>query len=291
MKKNLPVYIVLFAISSVAIGTAATNSENFISACVEKKTGALRIASKCTKSEVSLKWNQRGPAGPQGIQGLPGANGEKGSMGEQGPKGETGQVGPAGLTGPAGAPGFSGGAGPAGPQGPAGLFNVYDATGTKLGPLVQGDSQGRWHVLWDGVPVPYSPTYGYVSDNLDGFYFMNPSCTGDVFYRINGIESETDTSTLVNDWQLMRRFSNSDPLFVSKVVSGARVRTDLMVAVNISARVETTTAYRMYSVDDLGATWNCEIRQTGGFSRFFRLALSSHPSPPDSVGPLVIRTN
>ena len=64
-----------------------------ISGCVNKKTGALRIAAKCSKDETQIKWNS---TGPQGIQGLPGDKGDSGATGAQGLQGPKGDVGPAG---------------------------------------------------------------------------------------------------------------------------------------------------------------------------------------------------
>ena len=59
-----------------------------IHACVNNKTGALRIASTCKKGESPLTFNQVGPAGPTG------ASGAMGVAGPAGPTGATGQVGP-----------------------------------------------------------------------------------------------------------------------------------------------------------------------------------------------------
>jgi hypothetical protein len=58
-----------------------------ISACLNKKTGAVRVVSskaKCKKSEKSLSWNGEGPAGKNGVNGNNGANGANGSNGTNG---------------------------------------------------------------------------------------------------------------------------------------------------------------------------------------------------------------
>lgn len=46
-----------------------------------KKGGALRIATKCKKSERSVSWNRTGPQGAQGAQGVQGAQGDTGPAG------------------------------------------------------------------------------------------------------------------------------------------------------------------------------------------------------------------
>jgi hypothetical protein len=120
----------------------ASSSTNEITGCVNKKSGALRIASKCTSSEKQISWNK---VGPQGISGPSGLMGETGTIGPQGLKGEKGidgPAGPVGLTGPqgpagAGIPGAQGPAGANGLQGPAGRqLVVRDSTGTLVGYLI-----------------------------------------------------------------------------------------------------------------------------------------------------------
>lgn len=142
MKKKFFLYVGLFALAGVAIGTAAPTPEEVISGCANKTSGVLRIAAKCSKSEVTLKWNKRGIEGKEGIQGLQGIPGEKGLSGDQGPKGEKGEKGEQGLTGAAGVgfagpPGANGTQGAAGAQGPAGQqLVVRDSVGTLVGYLI-----------------------------------------------------------------------------------------------------------------------------------------------------------
>ena len=280
MKSKLSLTLGVLAILGIAISAAAPNASSIISACVNKNSGSLRIATKCLKTETALKWNQ---FGEQGLQGLPG---EKGETGAQGLKGETGLTGPAGPAGPAG---MSGGSGPSGLQGPTGYFQVYDAAGTKLGPLVMGDAQSRWAVLWNGIPIPYFVTSGKVADNSDGYYYINSDCTGDVYFRIGSVLSETDTSTLAADWDLTRRFSNSDPLFVTKVESGSRVGTKLMVAVSSTARLQTKNIYHLGATDEAGNHYSCDAVNTTNYFRYFQMSLATYHSPADGVGPLTIR--
>jgi lamin tail-like protein/collagen triple helix repeat protein len=86
-------------------------SSAVIHACVNKKTGLVRIVAACRRGESSMTWN---------AQGARGANGAPGAAGPQGPAGPAGAAGAAGPKGDAGAQGAAGPAGPAGPQGPAG---------------------------------------------------------------------------------------------------------------------------------------------------------------------------
>ena len=120
----------------------ASSSSNEITGCVNKKSGTLRITSKCTSSEKQISWSKVGPQGIPGPQGLIGETGTVGPQGLKGEKGIDGLLGPVGLTGPQGpvGVGISGAQGPAGsigPQGPAGRqLVVRDSTGTLVGYLI-----------------------------------------------------------------------------------------------------------------------------------------------------------
>jgi hypothetical protein len=63
---------------------ATTKSSPVIRACANKKSGALRLASKCRKSERSVTWNKQGIPGPQGAAGAAGAKGITGAKGDTG---------------------------------------------------------------------------------------------------------------------------------------------------------------------------------------------------------------
>lgn len=67
------------------IAVAASSSNPVIRACANKKTGALRLASKCRHSERSVSWSQKGLEGPRGLTGATGATGGTGATGPQGP--------------------------------------------------------------------------------------------------------------------------------------------------------------------------------------------------------------
>jgi hypothetical protein len=82
----------LFA-ASTGLAIAATSTRPVIRACASKKTGALRLANRCRKSERSVSWSQ---TGPQGVRGLAGANGAAGSAGANGAAGAKGEQGPQG---------------------------------------------------------------------------------------------------------------------------------------------------------------------------------------------------
>lgn len=94
-----------------------------ISACVNAKSGAMRLETKkapCVTSrgrEQRISWNQVGPAGARGLAGPAGAPGPSGAPGASGEPGASGPSGPQGSPGAAGSPGASGSPGPAGVSG------------------------------------------------------------------------------------------------------------------------------------------------------------------------------
>lgn len=94
------VVLATFITTGVNHVTATTNTTS-VSACADKKTGALRLktAKKCKSTERSVTWSssatsgqtgaqgpagEQGPAGAQGIQGVQGAAGAQGSIGANG---------------------------------------------------------------------------------------------------------------------------------------------------------------------------------------------------------------
>src|SRR3954470_17222423 len=118
-----------------------------VSACVNKKSGIVRIAGACRSSERRLSWNLRGGRGAarSAVPVAPGAGGPAapaGPAGAAGAKGDAGAPGAVGAVGPAGAAGPHGPAGPSLPSleslngvgchlaGAAGVGSItYDATG------------------------------------------------------------------------------------------------------------------------------------------------------------------
>jgi hypothetical protein len=87
-----------------------------IHACVNKKTGLVRIVAACRRGERSMSWNTEGARGPSGAPGAAGPVGPAGLAGATGPRGDNGAQGAAGPAGPAGP---QGAAGPAGPSLPS----------------------------------------------------------------------------------------------------------------------------------------------------------------------------
>ena len=101
-----------------------------LNVCINKKTGALRVANKCTAAERKTVL---------GGVGARGEKGDKGDTGATGLTGETGAVGPQGAQGPAGTNGVNGVqgerglTGATGPQGPQGFTGATGATGSVSG--------------------------------------------------------------------------------------------------------------------------------------------------------------
>ena len=90
----MPTLVVLFAVTSFAIGAAGDDP---IKACVDKAKpgkGEVRIAGNCRKGERRVTWNVEGPRGPAGAAGAAGAPGAAGERGPEGPQGAQGPPGP-----------------------------------------------------------------------------------------------------------------------------------------------------------------------------------------------------
>ncbi|MGD0453649.1 MAG: hypothetical protein ABSB69_08620 [Solirubrobacteraceae bacterium] len=76
--------VVLLALAMAPASATAAPSSAAIYACVNKKSGAMRIVSakaKCRRGERRLSWGASGPAGPAGAPGAPGAAGKPGANG------------------------------------------------------------------------------------------------------------------------------------------------------------------------------------------------------------------
>jgi hypothetical protein len=82
-----------------------------IKVCINKKTGAIRAATKCTTSERSSSLGGPGPQGPKGDVGAVGPIGLVGPAGPIGPKGDVGPIGLQGVQGVAGPTGMTGATG------------------------------------------------------------------------------------------------------------------------------------------------------------------------------------
>ena len=116
------------SVIGVSANTASVAEEvaqgEVLTVCINKKTGAIKVANKCSKEE---RKTTLGGVGPQGVQG------EKGDTGETGAVGATGATGATGLQGATGATGFTGATGAQGPQGDRGFTGATGATGTVSG--------------------------------------------------------------------------------------------------------------------------------------------------------------
>lgn len=100
-----------------ALATSAPQGD-LLKVCIDKKTGAIRAASKCKTSERAYVL---GGPGPQGVQGIKGEKGDTGAQGIQGAKGEIGERGIQGIQGERGL------------QGDRGFTGLTGATGTVSG--------------------------------------------------------------------------------------------------------------------------------------------------------------
>jgi hypothetical protein len=178
--------IAAFALSSFTLISTniyfASSNSNEITGCVNKKTGLLRVATKCNTSEKPISWNKVGPQGIQGEKGELGPQGIQGPQGIPGPQGEKGEMGIAGPPGPVG---------PAGPQGPAGnnttttvlqtvTQKAYDANNTLIG-IVLGVSDQSLTVTINGTTISYFVSNGGIVQNTEIVY-ANSDCTGDRYH-------------------------------------------------------------------------------------------------------------
>jgi len=92
----LGVALVALLLACGGLAYASTTGESVIRACANKKTGALRIASRCKRSERHVSWNSVGPSGRTGLRGATGPRGFSGGTGATGLQGPQGPAGPAG---------------------------------------------------------------------------------------------------------------------------------------------------------------------------------------------------
>ena len=105
-------------ISPLNAADPVSTTGEILKVCINTKTGAIRVASKCTTAERKT------------VLGGVGATGEKGDTGATGEKGDTGAQGLAGSNGATGATGPQGEKGITGAQGPQGFTGATGATGS-----------------------------------------------------------------------------------------------------------------------------------------------------------------
>ncbi len=115
-----------------------------LNVCINKKTGALRVANKCTTAERKT------------VLGGVGARGEKGDKGDTGATGLTGETGAVGPQGPAGTNGINGAQGERGPQGERGLTGATGAQGPQGFTGATGTVSGLSTRRLDFLSGPYS---------------------------------------------------------------------------------------------------------------------------------------
>ena len=95
-KRELVVGLLAGFVGSVigmSVNTASVAEEvaqgEVLTVCINKKTGAIKVANKCSKEE---RKTTLGGVGPQGAQGEKGDKGDTGQKGETGLRGEPGQT-------------------------------------------------------------------------------------------------------------------------------------------------------------------------------------------------------
>jgi hypothetical protein len=130
-----------------------------LNVCINKKTGALRVANKCTTAERKTSLGGVGARGEKGDKGDTGATGLTGETGAQGAQGATGAQGPQGERGLTGLQG---------PQGPQGFTGATGATGS-IGSLRTRD-----------VTVWAPSTFGGGCGGF-GYYALSPSTSLSTF--------------------------------------------------------------------------------------------------------------
>ena len=178
----------------------ASSSSNEITGCVNKKTGLLRIATKCTTSEKPISWNK---VGPQGIAGPQGAKGELGIAGPPGP------------------------VGPTGPQGPAGnnttttvvqtvSQKAYDANNNLIG-TVLGVSDQNLTITINGSTISYSTISGGIIQNTE-IYYANADCTGDKYHLAGsgGTTFSDNAIGIASIWDSTRGAAHPGSFFFGK---------------------------------------------------------------------------
>lgn len=268
----------LLLVSGNLIFAASQSSQ--ISGCVNKKTGALRVASKCTSLEKPISWNIQGPQGDVGPQGLAGPQGEKGDAGDTGPQGETGSAGPQGEKGDTGAKGEKG---DVGPQGPAGtqvvttqtaVQKVYDGSGKLIGNLI-GASNADLTVQIGAARVTYNNSGGVILTGEN--YYLDSACTGDKY-----------TQSGFNGAIL---FTESTPIIAADAYDNLGYR-NFTIGISVGAAVSMpATIYRWSALDSGGFT--CEAIGSNWFGTgtvLYKLGAASASFPAKLTTPFEIKT-
>jgi hypothetical protein len=159
-----------------AVRPAKHSASGVVKACASKRTGVIRLANRCRKSEKKLQWNVRGRRGPAGAA--------RGTKGRQGPRGRKGARGATGAQGPQGA------------KGDAGTANAVTTQGAP-GKLVDGPAN---------TVVTSTATCDPGTHLLGGGFDVS----GDVTKAI--VTTSMPSKTLANTWTatVMAHSSNAD---------------------------------------------------------------------------------
>jgi hypothetical protein len=148
--------------------------------CINTKTGALRVANKCTSAERKTVLGGVGAKGDKGDVGEKGATGDTGAVGETGAQGPAGTNGINGATGATGLQGEKGAPGATGAQGPQGFTGSTGATGSVASLRTRSIS-----ILQAGGFGGFCSSYGgtsYLNGNTSisvfgGSVTLNKSCS------------------------------------------------------------------------------------------------------------------
>ena len=159
----------LFAVLLVGVffgsGMAPLHAEDpvvgeVLTVCINKKTGAIRVASKCSSTERKT------------VLGGMGARGEKGDKGETGATGITGETGATGAQGPAGTNGINGAVGERGLQGERGLMGATGAQGPQGFTGATGATGSLASLRTRSITV-WEQSFGSYCSSIFGFTALN----------------------------------------------------------------------------------------------------------------------
>jgi hypothetical protein len=152
----------VLVVAGAVLVPASAASAKTLTACVNKKTGEMRLRQgkaakkKCPKGWKKVRWSVQGPAGKQGT---PGVNGTNGANGQPGP-----------------------------------IINVKDATGAVVGQMVSIFPEGGaiYFVLRDGGLWTYlgdGHLYGFGSSPT----FKTNDCTGTAYLSSSSSQFKPET--------------------------------------------------------------------------------------------------